>query len=393
MEAIGLLDMPPEIHLQIAEFVETRKTLKALSVTSRSLRRIAQSVLFEFLQITLGIPLRRPVDDLLANPQICASIRMLWLCGMDLSQGTTPRSDEEQLSLIQKILPKMLGLRMVLITNVKLSKAFLDVFLGIAANTPLQIGLYMNIYPYSVIPTPYIRLKIPHLDLSTAVDRPSLEFYRSLFHASTTTLTRLEMWVDGDGIMKLADINLPFLHGLSLEIAEGNEVSRTSAAAFITAQRAIRALALKGKARPLPPIPPNALPNLRALKASPEQVSRLVPGRPLETIEVISSQHECDQDWFREEVGQSTARVRKSRVLTNTAILGTPMVSRMVTILPFLEILWLPVFGDVSWSFRSLTRTLAAHFPFRNASISSTSSLHSSASSTYASICFVAKNG
>jgi len=34
MVAIGLLDIPPEIQLQIAEFVETRQTLKALSVIS-----------------------------------------------------------------------------------------------------------------------------------------------------------------------------------------------------------------------------------------------------------------------------------------------------------------------------------------------------------------------
>jgi len=362
MEALGLLDMPPEIQLRITEFVETRQTLKALSVTSRSLRRIAQSMLFENLQIVLGIELRGSVDDLLANPRICASIRFLWLRGMGQSPGETPRSDEEQLSLIQKILPKMVGLRKVWISQVNLSKAFLDAFLGIAVNMPLQIALALNIYPHSAIPTPHTPLQMSHFAFILTVDHQPLEFYRPLFHASTTTLTWLGIWADGDGIMKLADINLPFLRALTLSIAKDNEVSRTSAAAFITAQRAIRKLILKGEARPLPPIPPNALPNLRELEASPEQVSQLVPGRPVGKIEVISSQHECDQDWFREEVGQSTARVRSLRVHTNTAMLGARMVTRMVTVLPFLKILWLPVFGDVSRSFRLITRTLAAHF-------------------------------
>ena len=35
MAVIGLLDIPPEIQLQIAQFVEANHSLKALSVTSR----------------------------------------------------------------------------------------------------------------------------------------------------------------------------------------------------------------------------------------------------------------------------------------------------------------------------------------------------------------------
>jgi len=70
MAAIGLLDIPPEIQLQIAESVETHQALKALSVTSRSLRSIAQSILFETLEIDLGTELRGSIDDLLANPRM-----------------------------------------------------------------------------------------------------------------------------------------------------------------------------------------------------------------------------------------------------------------------------------------------------------------------------------
>jgi len=110
-------------------------------------------------------------------------------------------------------------------------------------------------------------------------------------------------------------------------------------------------------------MPPNALPNLRELKASTKLVSQLVPGRPVEAIEVTLDHRECNRDWFREEVGESTARVRMLRVHPQTAILDTIMVKRMVTILPSLERLWLPMFNDVSWSFRSITQTLAAHFP------------------------------
>ena len=77
MVAIGLLDIPPEMQLQIAEFVETSKMLKALSVTCRSLLRIAQSLLFDTFRIDLGMPLRGSIDDLLANPGVCAAIRSL----------------------------------------------------------------------------------------------------------------------------------------------------------------------------------------------------------------------------------------------------------------------------------------------------------------------------
>jgi hypothetical protein len=351
MVAIGILDIPPEIQLQIAQFVETKQALKALSVISRSLRRIAQSVLFEKLRIDLGKELRGSIDDLLANPQICASIRWLGLRGRFL---LSTKPEEETLSLIKSILPKMVGLREVWIYQVNLSKVFLDAFLEIATSIPLQVNLGRNIYPPYISPSPNTPLQITHLHVAAAVDHPSLEFYRSVFRASSATLTGLNVRADEDGLMKLADINLPLLHDLTLFITTENEVSRTSAAAFIAAQRTIRKLDLRGKVHPLPPLPPDALPDLRELNASTKLVNQLVPGRPVEAIEVSSSQPR-DQDWFGDEVTRSTVRVRKLRVQLNTPILDTRLVKRMVAILPFLEILWLSVFDDVSRPFARLS--------------------------------------
>jgi hypothetical protein len=387
MAAIGLLDIPPEIQLQIAEFAETRQTLKALSITSRSLRSIAQSLLFEELRIDLGKVLRGSIDDLLANPQICAAIRFLELRGQYPFNAKPPRNDEEKLSLVKKILPEMVGIRKVSIYQVTLSKEFLDAFLGIAANTPLQINLAWNIYPYDVIPTAHTPLQVSFLYFGPAVvDDPSLEFYRSMLHASAATLTGISIGAYGDGIMKLADINLPFLHDLTLFIATENEVSRTGAAAFLTTQRAIRRLDLRGAVRPFTPIPPNALPNLQELRASTELINQLVPGRPVTSIEVIYSPG-SDQDWLGEEVAQSTARVRILRAYTIPAIFNTQMVKRVVKILPFLECLWLPVFDSVSGPFARSPWLIS----IRHSLISLKCSLHSSASGTYASICFVAK--
>jgi hypothetical protein len=390
MVAIGLLDIPPEIQLQIAEFTETRQTLKALSLTSRSLRSIAQSMLFEKFRIDLGMGLRGSIDDLLANPRICAAIRFLELVGLWPFSAQPARNDEEKLSLIKKILPEMVGLRGVSIYQVNLSKAFLDAFLGIAANMPLQITLDWNIYPYDVIPTAHIPLQVSYLHFDCAVvNSSSLEFYRSMLHASSTTLTGLSMRADGDGVMKLADINLPFLYDLTLFIATANEVSGTSVAAFLTTQRAIRKLDLTGNFCPLPPIPRNALPNLRDLRAPADLVNQLVPGRPVKAIEVSYTQV-YSQNWLGEEVAQSTARVRNLRVYLHTGIRDTRMVKRIVTALPFLESLWLPVFDYVSSPFARLPWRLIS---IRHSSMSSNSSLPSSASRTYASICFVAKYG
>jgi hypothetical protein len=390
MVAIGLLDIPPEIQLQIVEYVETGQTLKALSVASRSLRSIAQSLLFEKLRIDLKRKLRGSIDDLLANPRICVAIRFLELRGQYLFSTKPPRHDEEKLSLVKKILPEMVGLRKVSIYNVNLTKEFLGAFLGMAANIPLQINLAWNIYTSDVLPTAHKPLQVSYLHFASAiVDDPSLEFYRSMLHASATTLTGLSMRADGDGIMKLADIDLPFLHDLTVLIATESEVSRKSAAAFLITQRTIRKLDLKGKVRPFPPIPPNALPNLRELRAPTELVNQLVPGRPVKAIEVSYSEG-CDQDWLGEEVAQSTARVRKFRVYLSTAILDTRMVKRMVAVLPFLESLWLPVFDSVSGPFARLPWRLIS---FRHSSMSSKFSLHSGVSRPYASICFVAKYG
>ena len=357
MIAISLLDIPPEIQLQIAEFADNNRTLKALSVTCRSLRSIAQSVLFEKLRIDLGKNLRGSIDDLLANPRICAAIRFLELRGGFLMSARPPRNGEEKLAVIKKLLPEMVGLRRVAIYQLKMSKVFLEAFLGIAARIPLRIDLGWNMFPPGITPTPITPLQISHLHFATAVDSPSLEFYRSMFHASATTLTWLNMRADGDGLMKLAEVDLPLLHDLTLSITTENKVSRTSVAAFITAQRTIRRLDLRGKVCPLPPIPPDALPDLRELNASTELVNQLVPGRPVEAIEVSTSQ-ECDQDWFGEIVGRSTARVRKLRVRLNTATIDMRMVKRMVAILPSLESLWLTVFDDVSDDFIRLPRLI-----------------------------------
>jgi hypothetical protein len=348
MAAIGLLDIPSEIQLQIVEFAETSQTLKALSVTSRSFRSIAQSMLFENLQIDVGSELRGSIDDLVANSRICAAIRTLQLRGRYLFGETPPRNDEEQLSLIKKILPEMVGLRKVSINQVNLSQAFLDAFLEIAASTPLHITLSWNIYPCSAIPTPPTPLQIPllqisHFHFTAPFDRPSLKFYRAMCHACATTLTGLSMRIDGNLIMELAEVSLPFLQDLTLLITLENEVSRTNAAAFLAVHRTVRKLDLRGK---FFLIPPNALPNLRELKSSAELVNQLVPRRPVEVIEVTIP-HWGDQYWLGEEVGQSTARVRNLRVYSN-GILDTRLVKRLVKTLPSLESLFLPVFDSVS---------------------------------------------
>ena len=91
MVVIGLLNIPPEIQLQIAEFVEANHALKALAVTSHSLCSIAQSVLFKSLLIDLEKEPRGSIDDLLANPQICATIHFFELHGRRSWSENTPQ--------------------------------------------------------------------------------------------------------------------------------------------------------------------------------------------------------------------------------------------------------------------------------------------------------------
>jgi hypothetical protein len=351
MVAIGILDIPPEIHIQILEFANTSRTLKTLSVTCRALRSIAQSLLFEKLRIDLRQGLRGSVDDLLANPRICAATRFLQLRGRYLASKKPPLNDEDKLSLIAKLLPKMVGLREMRIYQVHLSRAFIEAFLETAANVSLAVNLGTNIYPPGIGPTSNTPLRISHLYFAaSAGDHSSIDFYQSVFRASSTTLTKLTVTTEGDGLAKLADIRLPFLRDLTLFIhpfiRTGNAVPGAGAVAFIIAQRTIQKLDFRGTVSPLPPIPSDALPDLRELNATTKLVNQIVPGRPVEAIEVSNSQR-GDQDWFGEEVARSTARVRKLRVHLSTPILDTRMVKRMVTILPFLENLRLPVFDHV----------------------------------------------
>jgi len=70
----------------------------------------------------------------------------------------------------------------------------------------------------------------------------------------------------GDELMKREDFNLPYATSPLEKTA--NEVSCMNAAAFITEQRTIRVLHVRGEVSSLP-FPPDTLPDLRELEASP----------------------------------------------------------------------------------------------------------------------------
>ena len=374
MVVVGLLDIPPEIQLEIAEFVET---LKALSLTSRSLRRIAQSVLFKTLRIEPLKELRGSIDDLLANPRICAAIRNLKLSGYYPLNANAPRNDGEKFSLIKDLFPKTVGLRTVYISHLHLSRMFIDALLEMATKFTLEITLSANKYPPGICPTPDVPLRITVLELHQA----DIDFYYPILCASAATLTKLVVVHTDDAPITLVGIELPTLYSFSLfNRSEDSEVFRMGASAFITAHRSIRKPYLYCRVGPLPP---DALPNLQELSSSIEQVKELVPGRPVEAIVVTSCQRH-NLDWFTEEFAKSTAVVRKLS-FEKVTTLDAGMVEQMVAIFPSLERLGLCVFPDVSGSFAPYLDS----FSFSHYSKSSKSSLPSSASRTYTLICFM----
>jgi hypothetical protein len=349
MVVIGLLDMPPEIKLQIAEFLEERPALKALSVTSRSLCGIAQSVLFRTFLIDLENGPWDSIGDFLANPRICVAIRSLVLHGRCPKRSNPPRNNEEKLLLVKELLPKMVGLREVVIYQVHLSGMFMDGFLEMAAKIPLDsVYLSSNTIPPGVCATPNAPLRISNLDLATNYGNPATNLYLPLLRASSATLTTLSIWANGDVLMALAGIELPLLCNLTLYEVRGNEMSGVSAADFIAAQWAIEKLYVHGEVGPLPP---GTLPNLQELDASIEWVKQLVPGRPVEEITIRPSQTGNDHDWCWEEIAKSTAVVRKLYLDAGVVngILNVGMVEKTVTKFPFLEILGLSLHDDVRW--------------------------------------------
>jgi hypothetical protein len=346
MVVVGLLDMPPEIQLQIAESLEGRSALKALSVTSRSLRGIAQSVLFESVLIDLEKGPWDSIGDLLANPRICAAIRSLVLCQ---ERANPPRNNEKKLLLVKELLPKMVGLREVIIYQVHLSSMFMDGFLEMAAKIPLKkFYLSANTIPPGVCAMPNAPLRISDLDLATNDGNPATNLYLPMLRASSATLTTLSIEVNGDVLMVLAGIELPLLHNLALSLVRENEMSGVGAADFIAAQRAVKKLYVSWD---IGPLPLGTLPNLQELDASIDWVKQLVPGRPVEQIVIRPSRTGNNQDWCWEEIAKSTAVVRKlylDRGVGNR-ILNIGMVEQMVTKFPFLEILGLSLHDDVRW--------------------------------------------
>ena len=349
MVAIGLLDIPPEIQLRIAEFAQSNTAMTALSITCRSLRSIAQSVLFETLHIDLGDPIWGSTDALLANPRICTAVRFFQLSHPAwLSSKRSRRREQERLSIIKNLLPQMVGLRTVAIYGVTLSSEFMDAFLEIAIKNSLRVDLGWSVLPPCNISVSGASLRI--LYLSFSANDSSIDSYLFLLRASATTLMVLNISIKGGEATWLEGINLPCLLDLtiSLETAEtANEVSRMSVAAFTTAQRTIQVLDLRRGVSSLPLLP-DVLPHLQELHATAEQVKQLVPGRPVEAIYISCPQYN-DQDWLTEAVAQSTAMVRK--LYDVTVILDARIAEKMVMMLPALESLVLSILDDVSGSF------------------------------------------
>ena len=267
---------------------------------------------------------------------------------MDDAHGAkTPLSDEAQLSLIKELLPKMVGLRAVHIEVIHLGKVFMDAFLEMAAKVPLEVPLDINTYPSGICIKPNTLLCISDLYLISNVAKPSIEVFHQMLCASVATLTKLSMVISRDELRKLMGIGLPFIHDLTLSITrrQENEISSTGVATFITTQRTVRKLYVNGEVSPLPP---GALPNLHKLNTPIELVKQLVPGQPVEAIDITSSP-ENGQDWCREEIAKSTALIQK--LFLKTTILNTAMVDQIVMILPSLERLLLLVPEDVSGPF------------------------------------------
>ena len=112
----------------------------------------------------------------------------------------------------------MVGLRAVHIEVIHLSREFMDAFLEMAAKIPCKVTLDINTYPSGICIKPNTLLRIPDLYLISNFAKPSIEVFHQMLCASVATLTKLSMVISGDELRKLAGIDLPFLHHLTLSI-------------------------------------------------------------------------------------------------------------------------------------------------------------------------------
>ena len=361
---MGLIDMPPEIQFEIVENVAVKRALKMLSRTARPLRKVAQEVLFKRLQIDLQKPLQEAsIDDLRANAK---SIRFLELIEFS--------SDGEKLSHVTKLLPEMVELKAVLLYRVNLTKEFIHVFLKTAANIPLRVALKSNVYPTHLVTVPSTPLCISHLDFGLVDNDSSLQICRSVVRASALTLQQLSVAFHRVRLMEETPIVLPVLHSLNLHVTDERD-----AAALITPNKAITKLELNHWPHLPYPFSSAVLPNLRELTAHLKVLNQLVPGRPVEVIEV--SDVTDNQDWVGNNLGRSTARVEQLRMRHDTLVPWKA--ERIGTMLPSLKILSVYVSYDV----RGPYVLYLGSFAFRTSLKSSKFSLPSSASRTYDLTC------
>ena len=362
----NLNDIPEDVQYEIHNYLppeQRAQTLRSLSTTARSLRSAAQNTLLRKVRIELDKPLKGSINVLL-----CDAIHFLELTGFC--------RDGAKLSHIMKLLPEMTKLRTLRIHQVNLSKVFIQAFLETAANIPipLRVEFEHNRYPtHLVVPK---ALCISDLRFSY-VQTDSLKFWRSVLRASASTLQELHVCAaDEVRLTEEERIDLPVLRVLYLAIKDGRD-----APAFITPNKTITKLGLIGlEDWPSPShLQSSVLPHLRELIAPLQVVNQLVPGRPVEAIEVTRFNRFPDgENWVGEKLGQ----VRKLQL---HAPLSPRMAEQIETRFPSLESLWVKVFDRVRGPFAPYLGS----FSFRISWKSSKFSLPLSASRTYTLGCVI----
>ena len=308
--AISLPDMPPEIQLQIAEFAQSKQAMNALSITCRRLCRIAQSVLFKTLFIHLSMESRGLFSGLLANPRLCASVRLLRLVSKYWVNGLAHRYGEGTLSLCKNLLPRLVGLRTLHMYDVDLMAGLLETFLEIAANISLTVylGGIGRTDTAALLPARTVSLRISRF--SICIYNTDLDYSPFLFllRASATALTVLDLSLYRDELMRFEGIVLPSLRKLFLHLQTPFCYPSKKGAGFIAAQRGITWLFLDGDID-IHPFPPDALPNLRTLCAPTRFIKTLISGRPVGVIYAQRDGQVNEPGWPKEEIAQSRASI------------------------------------------------------------------------------------
>ena len=287
--------LPDELLVAIVECCD-QKTRKSLSLVSRRLRKPSQHIIFKTVYIPSNafetvVP-RFAIEDGGHLPEVLQNDRLSsYIQTISISQcNPLHHLEVNTMELLFTALHQIQPLRDIELSEISFSTTMLDRLCEVLSTRLYSLKLWFCSYPadYTI---QQAALKIQRLELALEYPTPSPKTINTVVAIIERSLASIASLNLSPGLYILAYLGtmprLMSLNGLSTSPGDGELLSH-----FLVANPQLVEFAFDGVFHRLPLLsllPPSALPNLRIIRSTPEQIHHVLPGRPVSKVEIYQS--------------------------------------------------------------------------------------------------------